>query len=86
MEPLIDSWFDEDLMPFIFNLRRKTDDDIIIYTGYDLIEVQDKVNRLKSFDNIIIKFGRFIPDQKSHFDSILGVNLASNNQHAIKIS
>ena len=38
------------------------------------------------FKNIIIKFGRYIPNQQAHYDDILGVNLASNNQYAIKIS
>lgn len=38
------------------------------------------------FRNIIVKFGRFIPDQESHYDEVLGVNLASNNQYAKKLS
>ena len=38
-----------------------------------------------SWDNIIIKFGRFIPDQKSTFDSVLGVELASQNQYALPL-
>ena len=37
-------------------------------------------------ENIIIKYGRFIPDQQPHYDEILGVNLASSNQGAEKIS
>ena len=36
--------------------------------------------------NIIIKFGRFVPMQQPHFDPILGVNLASDNQYAKQIS
>ena len=39
-----------------------------------------------NFRNIIVKFGRFIPDQESHYDEVLGVNLASNNQYAKKLS
>jgi len=35
--------------------------------------------------NIIIKFGRFIPDQKSHMDETLGVELASPNQYALPL-
>jgi hypothetical protein len=31
---------------------------------------------------VIVKFGRFIPNQKSHYDEILGVNLVSPNQYA----
>lgn len=61
-------------------------DDIIIYTGYYKNEIEDKINILKSYNNIIIKFGRFIPNSTSHFDNILGVTLASKNQYAEKIS
>ena len=39
-----------------------------------------------NFNNIIVKFGRFIPNQESHYDEILEVNLASPNQYARKIS
>jgi len=41
---------------------------------------------IEEFDNIIVKFGRFRPNQKPHFDEVLGVNLASDNQYAEKIS
>lgn len=44
---------------------------------YDVIE---------SFRNIIIKFGRYIPNQKPHYDEMLGVYLASDNQYAEKVS
>jgi len=40
---------------------------------------------LKDFDNIIIKYGRFIPGQEKHYDEILGVYLASNNQYAERL-
>lgn len=86
LEPLIDPWFDNELLPFISAFRKLSNDMVVIYTGYNLVEVQDKINRLKSFENIIIKFGRFIPNQKEHFDQVLGVNLASPNQYAIQIS
>jgi hypothetical protein len=83
LEPF-DSW--DDLISFIFLFRCYSDDDIVIYTGYNLSELEEKVELLSYFDNIIIKFGRYIPNQQSHYDSVLGVNLASNNQYAIKIS
>jgi hypothetical protein len=38
------------------------------------------------FDNIIVKFGRFIPDDEKRFDEVLGVELASHNQYAEVIS
>ena len=61
-------------------------DDFVIYTGYYPDEIQDKVKKLSKFKNIIIKFGRFIPNRNSVFDKVIGVNLASDNQFAIKIS
>lgn len=84
LEPF-DTW--DELYELITKFREKTQDDIVIYTGYYKNEIQDYVDMLKQFSsNIIIKFGRFIPDQTSHFDEVLGVNLASNNQYAEKIS
>lgn len=62
-------------------------DDIVIYTGYDRNEIEEKVDFLiKNYPNLIIKFGRYIPDQRPHFDSVLGVYLASDNQYAERIS
>lgn len=77
----------EDLFSYINILRNyyNNDDDIIIYSGYNKDEIIDNINILKQFSNIIIKFGRFIPNQKSHYDEILGVNLASDNQYAERI-
>lgn len=62
------------------------DDDVVIYTGYTRSEIEEEVKQLQEFDNIIIKFGRFIPNQKPHFDEILGVELVSDNQYAERIS
>lgn len=76
----------EDLFSFIFLFRSVTDDDIVIYTGYNKEEIADKVKLLTQFPNIIIKFGRYIPNQQSHYDEVLGVNLASDNQYAERIS
>ena len=58
----------------------------MIYTGYDEQEIMGEIQFLMSMPNIIVKFGRFIPDQQPHFDEVLGVNLASDNQHAVQIS
>lgn len=77
---------------FIHLLRQECNchDDIVIYTGYTKEELQniqiDILTKLKNYDNIIIKYGRFIPDCESHYDEILGVNLASPNQYAERIS
>lgn len=83
LEPL-DSW--EDLIGLISKFRQFTDDDIVIYTGYYKEEIESYINELKQFKNIIIKFGRFIPNNKKHYDEVLGVHLASDNQYAEKIS
>lgn len=61
-------------------------DDFVIYTGYRPEEVGEKIKKLKDFENIIIKFGRFIPDSTEKFDEILGVTLCSENQYGEKIS
>lgn len=78
----------EDLWRLIFCLRVKgCNDDIVIYTGYYKDEIpEEHLRRLTCVPNIIIKFGRFIPNQQPHYDSILGVKLASDNQHAERIS
>lgn len=83
LEPFDD--FD-DLLDLIDIFRQHTLDDIVIYTGYTEDEVRDKVKQLKSYQNIIVKFGRFIPNSNNRYDGVLGVNLASENQYAIKIS
>ena len=72
----------EELCLWIDVFRCFTPDDIIIYTGYNKDEIEHKLTRIKKYGNIIIKYGRFIPNQDSHFDDILGVNLASPNQYA----
>lgn len=83
LEPF-DSW--NDLYDLIKTIREYCDDDIVIYTGYNKNEVSDKLKDLSSHKNIIIKFGRYIPNQEKHYDELLGVNLASDNQFAEKIS
>lgn len=84
LEPM-DSF--EEVREFINTLRWDYNcfDDIVIYTGYTADEIIDQCMRLSKFANIIVKFGRFIPDQKSHFDKILGVELASPNQYAVEL-
>ena len=79
----------EDIFPFLVTFRENSTDDIVIYTGYTKEEIEQipyVLARLKQIPNIIIKFGRYIPNQKTHYDNGLGVNLASDNQFAEKIS
>lgn len=83
LEPF-DTW--RDLITLVKVIRAKTLDDIVIYTGYEEWEIDNLVQWLYEYPNIIIKYGRFLPNQKSHYDEVLGVYLASNNQYAEKIS
>ena len=61
-------------------------DPFVIYTGYNKNELHWELDQLRAFRNIIVKFGRYVPGQKKHFDKVLGVELASNNQYAEVIS
>ena len=83
LEPF-DTW--NDLYALITYLRLSTQDDIVIYTGYYKEEIEVYIDELKVFPNIIIKFGRYIPNYEKHFDKVLGVCLASDNQYAERIS
>ena len=83
----------EDLYRLIKEFREVTNDDIVIYTGYTEDELESTyfnahlvLEELVDFPNIIIKFGRFIPNQEKHYDEVLGVELASPNQYARRIS
>ena len=76
----------QEVKALISELRHKTNDDIVIYTGYIEEEIEDKIIDLSIFPNIIIKFGRFIPNSQARIDKILGVKLASANQYAECIS
>lgn len=77
-----------ELMEFLNILRNHyaCNDDVVIYTGYYPKEIQKELRVIGEYPNIIIKFGRFIPNSTSRFDEVLGVNLASDNQCAVKIS
>ncbi len=82
LEPF-NSW--KDLQDLIIELRQKTEDDIVIYTGFKEEEISYAVDWLTLFPNIIVKFGRFIPNQQPHYDEVLGVKLVSDNQYARRI-
>lgn len=76
----------EDLLTFVKDFRAVSEDDIVIYTGYYASEIDHQIDELKKFKNIIIKFGRYVPNKPSVYDKVLGITLASNNQKAFKIS
>lgn len=76
-----------DLIGLVSYFRKYTQDDIVIYTGYTQEEVAEVVKIFTNlFPNVIIKYGRFIPNQESHYDEVLGVKLASDNQYAVRVS
>ena len=83
LEPM-DSF--DDLVSLIEHLRHiGINDEIVIYTGYEKSEIVNKTRVLSKLRNIIVKYGRFIPNQEKHYDEVLGVYLASDNQYAEKL-
>ena len=63
------------------------DDDVVIYTGYNKEEISPLITYIgllgeEMGNKIIIKYGRYIPNKKSQYDEILGVDLASDNQYS----
>lgn len=77
-----------DLYTIIKTIRKTCMDDIVIYTGYYHIEIKKELDCLKNIcngKNIIVKFGRFIPNSTPVYDHLLGVELASVNQKAMKL-
>lgn len=67
-------------------INKKVDVETTICDGYIFSFDTNYLYLIEAFCNIVIKFGRYIPNQEPHFDEVLGVNLASNNQYAEKLS
>lgn len=78
----------EDMVDLVRTMREdyRCDDTFVIYTGYTEDEIITQVNILKLYKNIVVKFGRFIPNEEHRYDTTLGVWLASKNQYALQIS
>ena len=77
----------EEMVDLISYFRFHGEDcDFVIYTGYYPEEIKDKITILSSYKNIVVKFGRFIPNQKQRYDDVLGITLISDNQFATRIS
>lgn len=76
----------EDIVEFLYHLRKiwARKDDVVIYTGYEEWELISNpyYEQILEYGNIIIKYGRFRPNQSPHYDEVLGVNLVSDNQYA----
>ena len=76
----------EELDRFIKILRwnYNNNDDVVIYTGYteEELTANKYYEQILGYGNIVIKYGRFRPNQTPHHDEVLGVSLASDNQYA----
>ena len=85
----------EQLLDFIKAFRVHTSEPIVIYTGYTEEELEEgywyppntfeenkKIWQLIKDYGVIVKFGRFRPNQEKHYDEVLGVYLISDNQYA----
>lgn len=83
LEPMLQL---NEMLDVIDYFRKNTQDDIIIYTGYEPTEIQQSIEQLKRYPNIFMKFGRFKLNSTHHIDPVLGVELASENQRGVKIS
>ena len=85
LEPMKQS---QEILRFIDRLRNEyhCDDTVIIYTGYYSFEAAWFTHELAKYPNIIVKYGRYRMGDEPHFDEVLGVNLASDDQYAVKIS
>ena len=79
LDQIAETWY------FIYKLRDEyaCDDTVVIYTGYNEEEVGELVEMMiGDLGNIIVKYGRYVPNKEKRYDEILGVYLASPNQYA----
>ena len=75
----------DDLFDLVHEFASRSNDDIVIYTGYYYNEISEMVHTFSQVvteGKLIIKYGRYVPDEDKHFDEVLGVYLASSNQYA----
>ena len=85
LEPM-DSFGELSFLLHVIRHELKCNDDIVIYTGYYPEEIARELDIISSYENIIVKFGRYLPNNTPHYDDVLGVMLASDNQYAKQIS
>lgn len=83
MEPFLQ--FEE--VKSLIELFREHDDhsDFVIYTGYYPDEISEQLELLKPLGNIVVKFGRFVPNRPHRYDVVLGIELSSDNQFAERL-
>ena len=84
LEPMLQ--FDDVLSLLKYFREHDCNADFVVYTGYYRNEIEDKVQELAKYKNVIVKFGRYVPNQEKHYDEVLGVWLGSDNQYAERIS
>ena len=84
LEPLMNQ---QEILNFVTMLRSSyhCEDDVVIYTGYNPEEVPNFVSEVGRYANILMKFGRYLPNRQSKFDPVLGVTLASDNQYGVRL-
>lgn len=75
------------MLELMCEFREKTDDTIVIYSGYYKDEIpKERIDAIiKYVPNVIVKWGRFVPNQEPHYDEVLGIYLRSDNQYAEKL-
>ena len=84
MEPMMQI---DEIISLISLFRQNSDwSTFVIYTGYYPQEIENELALLRPLGNIVVKFGRFIPNKPSRHDDVLGINLSSDNQYAERIS
>ena len=84
LEPLLQKY---EMFGIVDEFRKQTMDDIVIFTGYDMDEIDEKfLDSLRPYENIYLKLGRYVPNSQSKYDPVLGITLASDNQYGIKIN
>lgn len=72
----------EDMIKLVQDFRKQCSNTIVIYSGYTKDEICKYLPELHRLGNIVIKYGRYVPNQTKHFDDCLGVYLASDNQYS----
>lgn len=74
----------DELLALIKQFRKVTADDIVIFTGYYIHQLRHIADDILNQGNIIVKFGRYDQSKPPRYDNVLGVQLASSNQYAVK--
>lgn len=83
LEPMLQ--FHEVYSLIYYFRKNNCPDDFVIYTGYYYREIEQYIKKLQDLDNIIIKYGRYIPDSNPRFDNTLGIILSFDNQYSERI-